>query len=58
MLYYKNSELIESFLTYIGAQRSAMDLMLKKVEKALVNKVNRGVNCETANLDKLSLIHI
>ncbi|MBQ2691605.1 MAG: DNA-binding protein WhiA [Clostridia bacterium] len=52
VLYYKNSELIESFLTAIGATGAAMDLMLKKVEKALVNEVNRKVNCETANLSK------
>ena len=32
-----------------------MDLMLKKVEKSLVNRINRKVNCETANLDKALL---
>ncbi|MBQ5813423.1 MAG: DNA-binding protein WhiA, partial [Clostridia bacterium] len=52
VLYYKNSELIESFLTAIGATGAAMDLMLKKVEKALVNEVNRKVNCEAANIGK------
>ena len=53
VLYYKNSELIETFLTSIGASGGAMDLMLKKVEKSLVNKINRSVNCETANLGKV-----
>ncbi|MEA4921300.1 MAG: DNA-binding protein WhiA [Clostridiaceae bacterium] len=53
VLYYKNSELIETFLSEIGATGGAMDIMLKKVEKALVNNVNRKVNCETANLDKV-----
>lgn len=53
VLYYKNSELIETFLTAIGATGSAMDLMLKKVEKSIVNHINRSVNCETANLSKV-----
>ena len=52
VLYYKNSERIETFLSDIGATGAAMDLMLTKVEKALVNKINRKVNCETANFDK------
>lgn len=52
VLYYKNSESIEAFLTTIGASGGAMELMLKKVEKSLVNRVNRSVNCETANLSR------
>lgn len=52
ILYYKNSEYIETFLSEIGATGGAMELMLKKVEKSLVNNVNRKVNCETANIDK------
>ncbi len=52
VLYYKNSERIETFLSAIGATGAAMDLMLQKVEKALVNKINRKVNCENANFDK------
>lgn len=52
MLYYKDSGSIEDFLTAAGATGSAMDLMLRKVEKDLRNQVNRKVNCETANLEK------
>ncbi len=55
VLYYKNSEIIENFLFVMGASGGAMDLMLKKVEKSLVNRINRKVNCETANLDKALL---
>ena len=52
ILYYKDSTHIEEFLTAAGATGSAMELMLKKVERDLRNKVNRRVNCETANLSK------
>ncbi len=52
VLYYKNSEHIETFLTTVGATSGAMELMLRKVEKSLVNSVNRSVNCETANLGR------
>lgn len=52
VLYYKDSSAIEDFLSAAGATGSAMDLMLKKVERDLRNQVNRKVNCETANLTK------
>ncbi len=52
VLYYKDSSAIEDLLSAMGATAGAMELMLQKVEKALVNKVNRKVNCETANLSK------
>ncbi len=52
VLYYKDSALIEDFLSAAGATGAAMTLMLSKVEKDLRNNVNRKVNCETANLDK------
>ena len=50
ILYFKQSDYIEDFLTAIGAQVSAMGVMEAKVEKDLRNGVNRRVNCETANL--------
>lgn len=53
ILYFKQSDLIEDFLTAIGAQVSAMAVMEAKVEKDLRNGVNRRVNCETANLTKV-----
>lgn len=52
VLYLKASEQIEDFLTAIGAPRAALRLMETKVEKDLRNRVNRKVNCETANLGK------
>lgn len=52
VLYAKESELIEDFLTYIGAGNHALEIMRVKVEKDFRNRVNRSVNCDNANLDK------
>ncbi|MCI8649164.1 MAG: DNA-binding protein WhiA [Anaerotruncus sp.] len=52
LLYYKESEHIEDLLTYIGAAKSALDLMEVKIVKGLRNRVNRATNCETANISK------
>jgi len=52
VIYFKASEQIEDFLTIIGAPLSAIALMNTKVEKDFRNRINRKVNCETANLTK------
>ena len=53
VLYFKRAENIEDFLTYIGAHLSAMELMSVKIEKEMRNAVNRKVNCDSANADKI-----
>lgn len=53
ILYFKQSNAIEDFLTMLGAPICAMRIMEAKVEKDLRNDVNRRVNCETANLTKV-----
>ena len=53
VLYFKKSEAIEDFLTKIGAPCAAMDIMSAKVEKSMNNTINRKVNCDTANADKV-----
>lgn len=50
--YFKQSDQIEDFLTFIGAPVAAMHLMSAKLEKDLRNSVNRRLNCDSANLDK------
>lgn len=52
IIYFKQSEYIETFLATIGAGVSAMELMTTKLEKDLRNSVNRRVNCDTANVLK------
>ena len=46
VLYFKQSDQIEDFLTTLGAPVCAMGIMEAKVEKDLRNGVNRRVNCE------------
>ena len=53
ILYFKQSDHIEDFLTAIGAPVAAMEVMNAKVEKNLRGSVNRRVNCDAANLDKV-----
>lgn len=52
IIYQKESESIEDTLTFIGASGFSMEIMSAKIFKDFRNKVNRSVNCESANLDK------
>ncbi len=51
--YFKQSEAIEDFFTAIGAPVAAMEIMSAKVEKDMRNAINRKVNCDSANADKI-----
>lgn len=53
LLYAKESENIEDILTYIGAVQHSLEIMNVKIYKDFRNRVNRTVNCENANLDKI-----
>lgn len=53
IIYMKDSTDIEDFLTLISAPVSSLTIMETKVEKELINNINRKVNCETANLSRL-----
>lgn len=52
VIYWKDSEQIENFLTYLGASNAAMDLMQVQMYKEAKNNINRKANFETANMDK------
>lgn len=52
IIYFKQSDHIEDFLTTIGAPVSSMTVMMAKMERDLRGSVNRRVNCDAANLDK------
>ena len=52
LLYFKQSDVIEDLLTLLGAGVSSMDLMSAKIEKVMMNTVNRKVNCDAANVKK------
>lgn len=53
LLYFKKSEHIEDLLTTIGAPVAAMEIMSAKIEKDMKNSINRKVNCDSANADKV-----
>lgn len=52
VIYFKQSEHIEDFLTTIGAPVAATDIMTAKVDKSIRNDTNRAMNCDMANINK------
>lgn len=52
-IYIKEGEEISKFLAFIEAVKSVMKFEEIRVERHMNNKVNRLVNCETANLNKV-----
>jgi hypothetical protein len=52
VLYLKNGEQIIDLLSAMKAYISLMDLENVRIVKDVRNKINRQVNCETANLNK------
>lgn len=53
IVYLKDGESIIHFLSVIGAHSAMMELESVRVVKEMRNNVNRVVNCETANLNKV-----
>ena len=51
-VYFKDGEQISKFLALIGASKAVMKFEEIRVQKEMRGKVNRIVNCETANLNK------
>ena len=54
VVYLKDSEQIQDFLTFIGAQLAALDMMNEKIFKDVRNNENRRSNCETANIYRMT----
>ncbi len=52
IVYFKESENIEDLLTMMGATESSLQLMGIKMEKDVINRVNRRVNFEMSNINK------
>ncbi len=52
IVYIKGSDEISKFLSVIGAHKALLDFENVRVMKGMRNKINRLVNCETANLQK------
>ncbi|MBE7026796.1 MAG: DNA-binding protein WhiA [Ruminococcaceae bacterium] len=54
VVYIKDSEAIASLLGLMGAGMSMMEFYNIKIEREVRNNVNRQVNCDNANLDKVT----
>ena len=52
IIYYRESAMVEDFLTLIGATKAALDIMNEKVVREMRNQANRHSNFEVANLGK------
>ncbi|MBR3249178.1 MAG: DNA-binding protein WhiA [Clostridia bacterium] len=51
-VYIKDGEEISKFLAFIGANQAVLKFEEVRVVRQMNNKVNRLVNCETANMNK------
>ena len=51
-VYIKDGEEISKFLAFIGANKSVLEFEQIRVQREMNNKINRLVNCKTANLNK------
>ncbi len=54
VVYIKECDRIADILGYMGAGKSALELYNIQAEKDMRNRVNRRVNCETANVEKVA----
>lgn len=52
VIYIKAAEDISSFLAFIGASRSALELTDIVISREITNTSNRRTNCDLANLEK------
>lgn len=52
IIYLKGSDEISTLLNIVGAHKALLDFENIRVIKEMRNKINRLVNCETANLQK------
>ena len=52
VIYLKDGEEISKFLALLGANKSVIKFEQIRVQREMNNKINRIVNCETANLNK------
>lgn len=53
MLYLKDGEEISNFLAFIGVNKAVLKFEEIRVLKDTRNNINRVINCENANLDKI-----
>ncbi len=54
VVYVKGGEAIVDFLNIVGAHKALMDMENERILKEYANKINRQVNCEAANVAKVT----
>ena len=54
VIYLKESENVEDFLTYVGASQASLAVMNAKIYKDIRNAQNRLSNCDAANINKMT----
>lgn len=54
VIYIKGSEQIATLLAVIEANKAVLEYENVRIEKSITNDINRTVNCETANLNKIA----
>ena len=52
IIYYRDTESIEYFLSYVGANKAAFAIINAQMLKEKTNEVNRKKNCDIANITK------
>ena len=52
IIYFRESAMVEDFLTLIGATKAALDIMNEKIVREMRNQATRQSNFEVANLGK------
>ena len=55
VIYIKDSEAISNFLILIGSNKATLTFEQTRVEKEYRNNMNRKINCEVANMDKIAV---
>ena len=55
VIYIKDSEAISNFLILIGSNKGTLCFEQTRVEKEYRNNMNRKINCEVANMDKIAV---
>lgn len=53
VLYFKKADEISELLSTIGATNAGMGILNAKIEKSVSNTINRKLNCDFANADKV-----
>lgn len=54
VLYLKDGQSVADFLLYAGAHKALLDFEATRVQKEMFNQVNRVVNCDSANAQRVA----